>query len=175
MGSRVSEEDTYLRAKLTEINSSIERLTEMLNRMIDVISRIGEVQEATTDLSVRIAENSRKLDQIMLRMEGTSTGVPTSSGRAVESKGAVSAHAAILDNLEGHFREGIIASDLAAKISEAATALEEKGMTGGVIVKMNRWVRILRTYGRVDSISPTDLGKLRTDIREWQKELASSR
>jgi hypothetical protein len=98
-----------------------------------------------------------------------------STGAGLEDKGAISSSAAVLENLEDELREGVIASDLAAKISGAANSLEEKGIGGQVIVKMSRWVRILKTYGRVDTISPTDLGKLRSDIREWQKELTARR
>ncbi len=176
-GNIVSEEDTYLRAKLTEINSNIERLTDMLNRMIEFIAKISEVQEATSDLSARISENSRKLDSVISKLEIVSTGAPvaTSSGKGLEDKGAISSSAAVLENLEDELREGIIASDLAGKISAASDSLEEKGIGGQVIVKMSRWVRILKTYGRVDTISPTDLGKLRIDIREWQKELTARR
>jgi hypothetical protein len=172
----VSEEDTYLRAKLTEINGNIERLTDMLNRMIDVIGKITEVQEATSDLSARVSENNIKLDTIISKLESAPTvAATTSTGRGVEDKGAISSSAAVLENLDDELREGIIASDLAAKISAASDSLEEKGIGGQVIVKMGRWVRILKTYGRVDTISPTDLGKLRTDIREWQKELTARR
>jgi len=177
MGFSLSEEDTYLRVKLTEINGSIERLTEMLNRMIDVISTIGEVQEATTDLSLRISENSKKLDDILGKLESgpVSVGAGDQSGMTIEDKGAISSSTAVLDNLEELLREGTIASDLAAKISGAASSLEEKGASSAVIVKMSRWVRILKTYGRIDSVSPTDLGKLRSDLREWQKEITARR
>jgi len=53
----MSEEDTYLRAKLTEINSSINGLTEMLNRMIDVMSKIQK-------LRVNIKEWGRELAKL---------------------------------------------------------------------------------------------------------------
>ena len=53
--------------------------------------------------------------------------------------------------------------------------LESKGVSGGLIVKMQRWTRILKTYGRVDTISPADIQKLRTDIKEWSRELSKMR
>ena len=53
--------------------------------------------------------------------------------------------------------------------------LESKGVSGSLIVKMQRWTRILRTYGRVDTISPTDIQKLRNDIKEWSKDLSKMR
>ncbi|MCK5239855.1 MAG: hypothetical protein KAR33_09930 [Candidatus Thorarchaeota archaeon] len=173
----MSEEDTYLRAKLTEINGNIERLTDMLNRMIDVIGKITEVQEATSDLSIRVSDNSKKLDTIIARIKSAPVGGAASAPTvtSLEDKGAISSSAAVLENLDDELKEGIIASDLAGKIAESANSLEEKGVGGSVIVKMSRWVRILKTYGRVDTISPTDLTKLRTDIRAWQKELASGR
>ncbi len=176
-GISLSEEDTYLRAKLTEINVSIERLTDMLNRMIEVISSIGEVKEATADISARISENSITLEKILHKIGSgpVGGGGGASSGKTIEDKGAISSSTAVLDNLEAQFREGAIASDLAGKIADAADSLEEKGVTGTVIVKMNRWVRILKTYGRIDSVSPTDLGKIRTDLREWQKEITARR
>ena len=173
----MSEEDTYMRAKLTEINGNIERLTDMLNRMIDVMGKITEIQEATSDLSIRVSENSKKLDTIIAKIESAPVGgaVAAPVGKTLEDKGAISSSAAVLENLDDELREGIIASDLAGKISEAANSLEEKGVGGSVIVKMSRWGRILKTYGRVDTISPTDLSKLRTDIRAWQKELTTRR
>jgi hypothetical protein len=62
------------------------------------------------------------------------------------------------------------------KISETAQTLERKiGKSGPLIVKMQRWTRILKTYGRVDTISPQDLQKLRLDIKDWGKELAKLR
>lgn len=172
-GFCLSEEDTYIRAKLTEINGSIERLTDMLNRMIDVISKIGEVQDATDDLTLRVVSNGEKLDEIMRKL----ATVPSvaAGGASLEEKGVISQHTAVLETLDNQLREGVIASDLSAKISEAAEALEEKGAAGAVVVKMSRWVRILKTYGRIDSISPTDLGKLRADLKEWQRELTARR
>ncbi len=170
----MSEEDTYIRAKLTEINGAIDRLTEMLNRMIDVISKIGEVQDATDDLTLRVVSNGEKIDEILRKLASAPVATGATGG-SLEDKGVISHYTAVLDALEAQLREGAIASDLASKISEAADALEEKGAAGAVIVKMNRWVRILRTYGRIDSVSPTDLGKLRIDLKEWQKELAARR
>ena len=90
-------------------------------------------------------------------------------------KGAVSSHQAVLDTLETQIRDGVIASDLSTKINEAAEMLESKGVGSSLIVKMQRWTRILRTYGRVDTISPTDIQKLRDDIKEWSRELSKMR
>ncbi|MFW9978310.1 MAG: hypothetical protein ACFFEJ_09540 [Candidatus Thorarchaeota archaeon] len=170
----MSEEDTYIRAKLTEINGAIERLTDMLNRMIDVISKIGEVQDATDDLTLRVVSNGEKIDEIIRKLASVPMA-SAGSGASLEEKGVISQYTAILDTLDTQLREGAIASDLSTKISEAAEALEEKGAAGAVIVKMGRWVRILKTYGRIDSVSPTDLGKLRTDLKEWQRELTARR
>ena len=61
----MSEEDTYVRAKLTEINGAIERLTQMLNRMIDVISAITEVQENTSELTRTVNANTERLDALI--------------------------------------------------------------------------------------------------------------
>lgn len=172
----MSEEDTYLRAKLTEINGNIERLTQMLNRMIDVISKITEVQDTQSDLQLAVSENSDKLDEILAAVKNIGQAAPAQpSGPSVAQKGAVSSHQAILDTLETQIRDGVIASDLSAKINEAAGMLESKGVAGGLIVKMQRWTRILRTYGRVDTISPTDIQKLRADIKDWSKELTQMR
>ncbi len=173
----MSEEDTYVRAKLTEINGAIERLTEMLNRMIDVIAKIGEVQNATDDLTLRVVANGEKIDEVLRRLVAVSTGSTssTATGKGLEEKGAISAFTAILEAVESQLREGAIASDLAARLQESAASLEEKGATGAVVVKMSRWVRILKTYGRVDSVSPSDLNKLRGDLKDWQKELTARR
>jgi chromosome segregation ATPase len=171
-----SEEDTYLRAKLTEINGAIERLTEMLNRMIDVISKITEVQDNQSEIQLAVNANTEKLDEILEIVKNISTATPSQhSGQSISQKGAVSSHQAVLDTLETQIRDGVIASDLAAKINEAAEMLESKGVTGSLIVKMQRWTRILRTYGRVDTISPTDIQKLREDIKDWGKELSKMR
>ena len=171
----MSEEDTYLRAKLTEINSAIDRLTQMLNRMIEVISKITEVQDATSDLAIAVNANSEKLDEIMGLVQGIKSAPAAAGPVSLAQKGAVSSHQAVLDTLETQIRDGVIASDLSQKIGEAAGMLESRGAPGQVIVKMQRWTRILKTYGRVDSISPTDLGKLRDDLKEWSRELSKAR
>ncbi len=173
----MSEEDTYLRAKLTEINGAIERLTDMLNKMIEVISHITEVEDATTTISAAVARNSAKLDELMRMVEkiGTAGPVAGPAGASIEEKGVMTSLTAVIDTLESQVREGVIASDLAQKISESADILEERGLTGKVIVKMNRWVRILKTYGRVDAISVQDLSKLREDLKEWRNEIGATR
>ncbi|TFH06876.1 MAG: hypothetical protein E4H14_09765 [Candidatus Thorarchaeota archaeon] len=171
-----SEEDTYLRAKLTEINGAIERLTQMLNRMIDVIAKITEVQDSQSDLQLSVNANAEKLDEILDAVKNISKAAPSHpSGPSISQKGAVSSHQAILDTLETQIRDGVIASDLAAKINESSEMLASKGVAGGLVVKMQRWTRILRTYGRVDTISPTDIQNLRADIKEWSKELSKMR
>jgi hypothetical protein len=104
------------------------------------------------------------------------TAAPAAAGGpSLADRGAVSNIQAVLDTLETQIREGVIASDLSQKINETAEILEGKGVGGAVIVKMQRWTRILRTYGRVDTISPTDIGKLRTDVKEWSKEVSKMR
>lgn len=171
----MAEDETYLRAKLTEINGAIERLTDMLNRMIEVISKITEVQDATSDLAISVAANSEKLNEIMSKMDNISRAPAPVEATSLESKGAMSSLQAVLETLESQVREGVIASDLAKKISEASKTFEQKSGSSQLIVKMNRWVRILRTYGRVDEISSADLKKLRNDLISWQRELATSR
>ena len=173
----MSEEDTYVRAKLTEINGAISRLTEMLNRMIEVISKISEVEDATSELTLAVTANSEKIDEMMQLVKGLSAGGvarPVSDSSASD-RGAVSTSQAVLDTLDSQVRDGVIASDLATKINDAADSLEQKIGSGQLIVKMRRWTRILKTYGRVDPISPTDIGKLRQDIKEWGKELTQMR
>jgi uncharacterized protein YoxC len=174
----MSEEETYVRAKLTEINGAIERLTQMLNRMIEVISAITEVQENTNELTLAVNANTERLDEIMRLVRELESAVPTAAtagGQSVADKGAVSNLQAVLDTLETQVREGVIASDLAQRINETAGILEGKGVAGSLVVKMQRWTRILRTYGRVDTISPADLAKLRNDIKGWGKELSKMR
>ncbi|MHA2396947.1 MAG: hypothetical protein ACXAC0_09605 [Candidatus Thorarchaeota archaeon] len=174
----MSEEETYVRAKLTEINGAIERLTQMLNRMIEVISVITEVQENTSELTLAVNANTERLDEIMRMVKELESVAPTAvaaGGPSVADKGAVSNLQAVLDTLETQVREGVIASDLAQRINETAGILEGKGAAGSLVVKMQRWTRILRTYGRVDTISPVDLSKLRTDIKGWGKEISKMR
>lgn len=173
----MSEDETYVRAKLTEINGAIERLTQMLNRMVDVISGITEVQENTSDLTLAVNANTERLDELMRMVKELETAGPVSAagGPSLADRGVVSNLQAVLDTLETQVREGVIASDLSQKINETAATLEGKGVSGAVIVKMQRWTRILRTYGRVDTISPADLGKLRSDIKEWSKEVSKMR
>ena len=172
----MSEEDTYVRAKLTEINGAIERLTQMLNRMIDVISGITELQENTSELTLAVNANTERLDDLMRMVREIVTAAPAAAGGpSLADRGAVSNIQAVLDTLETQIREGVIASDLSQKINETAETLEGKGVGGAVIVKMQRWTRILRTYGRVDTISPADIGKLRTDVKEWSKEVSKMR
>ncbi|MGY5853104.1 MAG: hypothetical protein RTU92_06020 [Candidatus Thorarchaeota archaeon] len=172
----MSEEDTYLRAKLTEINGAIERLTGMLNRMIEVISVITEVQESNSELALIVAANSEKVDEVLQIVKNLSgRPVAASTGAKTEDKGALSSLQAVLDTLDSQVREGVIASDLSKKINESADSLEQSIGSGSLIVKMRRWTRILKTYGRVDPISPADLSKLRQDIKEWHKELGQKR
>ncbi len=173
----MSDDDTYVRAKLTEINGAIERLTQMLNRMIDVLSKITEVQDSNSEISLAVAANSEKLDEIMDKLENVSVAALARPADApsIEQKGAVSSLQAVLDTLDSQIREGVIASDLSIKISQAASILEQKGGAGQLIVKMQRWVRILKTYGRVDPINPSDVQKLRNDLKEWQKEVTQAR
>jgi hypothetical protein len=174
----MSEEDTYLRAKLTEINGAIDRLTQMLNRMIDVISKITEVQDAQSDLALVVNANSEKLDELLSTVKAMGhMGVASAASgtTSITQKGAISTHQAVLDTLETQVREGAIASDLSQKINDAAGMLESKGLSGTLIVKMQRWTRILKTYGRVDTISPTDLQRLRDDIKEWSREISKMR
>lgn len=176
-GMLMSDDDTYVRAKLTEINGAIERLTQMLNRMIDVLSKITEVQDSNSEISLAVAANSEKLDEIMDKLENVSAAALSRPVDAptIEQKGAVSSLQAVLDTLDSQIREGVIASDLSIKISQAASILEQKGGAGQLIVKMQRWVRILKTYGRVDPINPSDVQKLRNDLKEWQKEVSQVR
>ncbi|UCE11142.1 MAG: hypothetical protein JSW61_04175 [Candidatus Thorarchaeota archaeon] len=172
----MSQEDTYVRAKLTEINSAIERLTEMLNRMIEVISKITEVQDAQSDISLGVTANSEKIDELMQMIQNLPTqATSVASARAVGDMGTASTLQAVLDTLESQIREGVIASDLAKKISDSADMMEQRGGSSQLVVKMKRWTRILRTYGRVDPISPADLTKLRGDLKEWGKEVAKMR
>ena len=172
----MSEEETYVRAKLTEINGAIERLTQMLNRMIDVISTITEVQDNTSELVIAVNANTERLNEITRLVKEIETAAPVAAaGPSVADKGAVSNLQSVLDTLETQVREGVIASDLAQRINETAGILEGKGVAGSLIVKMQRWTRILRTYGRVDTISPQDLSKLRSDIKDWGKELSKMR
>ncbi|TFG11979.1 hypothetical protein EU537_10910 [Candidatus Thorarchaeota archaeon] len=173
----MSEEDTYLRAKLTEINGSIERLTDMLNKMIEVVSRMGDIQDAASEMKLVAQANSEKLDDLLQKVDTiakSSQGI-AQVGASLGQRGSVSSLTSVLDNLETQIREGVIASDLAVKISDATETLEDRGVSGSLIVKMNRWVRILKTYSRVDTISPQDLSKLRQDLRDWHSELESMR
>ncbi|MHA2005014.1 MAG: hypothetical protein ACW960_13035 [Candidatus Thorarchaeota archaeon] len=173
----MSDDDTYVRAKLTEINGAIERLTQMLNRMIDVLSKITEVQDSNSEISIAVAANSEKLDELMAKVENVSVSglARPASAATLEQKGAVSSLSAVLDTLDSQIREGVIASDLSVKINQAASTLEQKGGQGQLVVKMQRWVRILKTYGRVDPINPSDVQKLRKDLKDWQKEVSQTR
>lgn len=177
MVNYLTEDETYIRAKLTEINGAIERLTDMLNRMIEVISKVSDVQEATTELTLVVSANSEKIDELMQLMKGMSAGGPSrgTPQTSASDRGSVSSSQAVLDTLESQVREGAIASDLAVKINDAADSLDQKISSGQLTVKIRRWTRILKTYGRVDPVSPADLGKLRQDIKEWSKELVQLR
>ncbi len=176
----MAEEDTYVRAKLTEINGALTRMTEMLNKMIEVLTRTVGLEEQISDIGLQVAANNEKIEELMALVRsmparpaaGTSAGRSTSS---VEEKAKVSSLSALLDTLDSQIRDGMIASDLAEKIREAAELFEERGGSSNLVVKMQRWVRILKTYGRVDPVNPSDLSKLRNDLKSWQKELAQRR
>ncbi len=167
----MSEQDTYVRAKLTEISGGLERLTTILNRMIEVISKFGETQEAVSGLASAVEANSSKIDELVQMMRKVALAGPV-GGQAAEERSLSSSLQAVLDTLDSQIREGAIASDVAVKLNDAAETFEQKGGGGPLIVRIQRWTRILRTYGRVDPISPTDLKKLREDMREWQREVA---
>ena len=173
----MSDDDTYVRAKLTEINGAIDRLTQMLNRMIDVLSKITEVQDSNSEISLAVASNSEKLDELLAKIENVSASglARPAETTTFQQKGAVSSLQAVLDTLDSQVREGVIASDLSIKIAQAASTLEARGGLGQLVVKMQRWVRILKTYGRVDPINPSDVQKLRNDLKDWQKEVAQAR
>jgi hypothetical protein len=145
--------------------------------MIEVLNRITEVEDTTSEVALAVAANGEKLDELLQIVKSLSKkGVAVVGGTDVSDRGAVSSLQAVIENLEPQLREGAIASDLAVKINEAAELLEDRmGGGGALIVKMKRWVRILRTYGRVDAISPADMKKLRDDMKEWISELGAKR
>jgi CHASE3 domain sensor protein len=171
-GMVVAEESTYLRAKMTEIHGAIERLTDMLNKMVEVLSRMSKTPEMIEDLSLTIAANSERVEEVIKLVKALSAGAAAGEVRGVVDKGAVSSITAVFETLDTQIREGVIASDLARKLNESADMIAQKGGTATVVVKMQRWVRILRTYGRVDPISSADLTKLRSDLKEWQKDIS---
>ncbi|MHA1741544.1 MAG: hypothetical protein ACTSVD_05575 [Candidatus Thorarchaeota archaeon] len=177
----MAEEDTYVRAKLTEINGALTRMTEMLNKMIEVLTHVTTLEERVSDLALEVAANGEKLDELLETVRslskkgiGVAAGGPRSTS-TVEEKAKMSSLSSLLDTLESQIRDGMIASDLAEKIRETAGLFEERGGSANLVVKMQRWVRILKTYGRVDPVNPTDLAKLRSDVKDWQKELAQMR
>jgi hypothetical protein len=145
--------------------------------MIEVLNRITEVEETTSELSIAVAANGEKLDELLQIVQALSKkGLAVSGGPDVSDRGPISSLQAVIENLEPQIREGAIASDLAVKINEAAEFLEERmGGGGSLIVKMKRWVRILRTYGRVDAINPSDIKKLRDDMKDWISEISTKR
>ncbi|MEM4736236.1 MAG: hypothetical protein QXS20_11030 [Candidatus Thorarchaeota archaeon] len=172
----MSDEATYVRAKLTEIHGAIGRLTDMLDKMVEVLSKMSRVSESLEDIALRVTANGEKIDELAQLIR--SMGQPEQLVQAKMSPGdraTMSSAVALMDTLDTQIREGAIASDLEKKIDEAADMLEQKPGTAGVVVKMRRWVRILRTYNRVDPITPSDLTKLKSDLREWQKELSQIR
>ena len=174
----MSQEDTtYVRAKLGDINNAIERLTEMLNRMIEVISKITEVQEAQSDILEAVAANTSKVDELTKLVAEMPVAAPvsTSGASSPADVGQASTLLVVLETLESQIREGAIASDLAKKINEATDTLEQRGATSQILVKMGRWTRILRTYGRVDPISASDLSKLRNDLKSWMRDIGGPR
>ncbi len=175
----MSQDETYIRAKLIEIATSIERMTELLNRMIEIASKIADVQESMGEVTAAISTNSRKIDELMSVVQGLGAAAPAASAQqgtsALPERGRAAALQSVLETLESQIREGMIASDFAKKLSDAVDLIEQRGGSSQLIVKMNRWVRILRTYSRVDPISPTDLKKLREDIRGWIREVSMTR
>ncbi len=172
----MGEEETYIRAKLTEINTSIDRLTDLLNRMIEIMTKITDLEDSTSELALAVTANGEKIDDLtqMVKKLGKQASVPASSS-VIAEKGVVTGLSSVIDNLDSQVREGIIASDLATKVDDAAETLEQKGASSSLVVKMQRWVRILKTYGPVDTVSPADLAKLREDLKDWQKEIGQMR
>jgi len=144
--------------------------------MIEVVSRIGEIQDTVAQISNAVATNNKRLEEVLQGTRRTPAGaVSAPSSAAAEPRSAASALQAVLDTLDSQIREGAIASDLALKINEAAETLEQGGSGGALVVRIQRWTRILRTYNRIDPISANDLKKLRDDLRDWQREIAKAR
>ncbi len=172
----MSQDETYIRAKLIDINTAIERMTELLNRMIEVVSKITEIQDAMGEITAAVNANSRKIDELTKTVKAMGTVAPSPSAvsatSSVPEMGRAAVLQSVLETLESQIRDGVIASDLAKKISDAVELIEQRGGSSQLVVKMSRWVRILRTYGRVDPISPADLKKLREDLKSWHKEVS---
>jgi hypothetical protein len=168
----MSDDSTYIRAKFTEINKSIERLTDTVNKMVDAISIISEVRDEIGELRLQVAANAETLEELKVATKQKPVQRPVvEEKKELTEKQELSNAKSVLENLESQVRDGAIASELADRISEAAHSVENAIGSGSLTIKMDRWRRILRTYSRVDSINPNDIRKLKADIRDWIKEI----
>lgn len=147
----------------------------MLDKMVEVMSRMSKMPDTLEEISLLVTASNERIEELAGLVKGIGSVVSAAETKGPADKGAISSLTAVLDTLDTQIREGVIASDLARKLNESAEMIEQKGGTANVVVKMQRWVRILRTYGRVDPISSTDLAKLRTDLKDWQKEVSQMR
>lgn len=168
----MNDDSTYIRAKFTEINKSIERLTETVNKMVDFISTISEVRDEIGELRLEVAANREKLDELKLAAMQKPVERPVVEEKTkVKGKQGLSNAMSVLENLQLQVKEGAIASELAERISEASGTVEKAIGSGSLTIKMDRWRRILKTYSRVDSVNPNDVRKLKADIRDWIDEI----
>ncbi len=172
----MAEQETYVKAKLAEVNSTIERMTEMLNKMVEVLTRLSELPRTVESLTQAVRANNERVEELVGLVKNISeAGIVTAGGEkeTIDRAGA-SAAVSLLETLDSQIRDGVIASDLAKKIGDTADVLSQRGAPAALVVKIQRWVRILKTYGRVDPVSPADIGKLKTDLREWIREIQQS-
>jgi cell division FtsZ-interacting protein ZapD len=168
----MSDDSTYIRAKFTEINKSIERLTETVNKMVDAISIISEVRDEIGELRLQVAANGERLQELKAATKQKPVQRPVvEEKKELTGKQQLSNAKSVLENLESQVKNGAIASELANRISEAADSVEKAIGSGSLTIKMDRWRRILKTYSRVDSINPNDIMKLKADIRDWIREI----
>ncbi len=138
----MTEQDTYIKAKLSEVNSTIERMTEMLNKMVEVLARLSELPRTVESLTQTVHASNSKVDELVELVRNISeTGVvAVGGGKEPMDRAGASAIVTILETLDTQIREGAIASDLAKKINDTADILSQKGAPSGVVVKIQRWV-----------------------------------
>ncbi|MGV9103900.1 MAG: hypothetical protein ACOC3C_07280, partial [Candidatus Thorarchaeota archaeon] len=114
----MNDDSTYIRAKFTEINKSIERLTETVNKMVDFISTISEVRDEIGELRLEVAANREKLDELKLAAMQKPVERPVVEEKTkVKGKQGLSNAMSVLENLQLQVKEGAIASELAERIS----------------------------------------------------------
>ena len=96
----MAEDNTYVRVKLTEIHGAIERLTDMLDKMVEVMSRMSKMPDTMEELSLLVTASNERIEELAGLMKGIGTTVSAAGTKGPADKGVISSLTAVLDTLD---------------------------------------------------------------------------